>query len=36
MKNQSSENEFVITEKFIFDKNKLSKDPNNHFKIVDF
>ena len=32
MKNQSSENELVITEEFIFDQNKLSKDPNNHFK----
>ena len=29
---QSSENNFVITEEFIFDQNKLSKDPNNHFK----
>ena len=33
MKNQSSENKLVITEEFIFDQNKLSKDPNNHFKI---
>ena len=32
MKNQSSENKLVITEEFIFDQNKLSKDPNNHFK----
>ena len=31
MKNQSSENKLVITEEFIFDQNKLSKDPNNHF-----
>ena len=29
--NQSSENKLVITEEFIFDQNKLSKDPNNHF-----
>ena len=32
MKKQSSENKLVITEEFIFDQNKLSKDPNNHFK----
>ena len=31
MKNQSSENELVITEEFIFDQNKLSKDRNNNF-----
>ena len=36
MKNQSSENKLVITEEFIFDQNKLSKDPNNHFKSVFF
>ena len=34
MKKQSSENKLVITEKFIFDQNKLSKDPNNNFKII--
>ena len=33
MKNQSSENKLVITEQFIFDQNKLSKDRNNHFNI---
>ena len=27
MKKQSSENKLVITEEFIFDQNKLSKDP---------
>ena len=32
MKKQSSENKLVITEEFIFDQNKLSKDPNDHFK----
>ena len=32
MKNQRSENKLVITEEFIFDQNKLLKDPNNHFK----
>ena len=32
MKVQSSENKLVINEEFIFDQNKLSKDPNNHFK----
>ena len=32
MKDQSSENKLVITEEFILDQNKLSKDPNNHFK----
>ena len=32
MKKQSSENKLVITEELIFDQNKLSKDPNNHFK----
>ena len=32
MKNQSSENKLVITEEFIFDQNKLSKDLNSHFK----
>ena len=31
---QSSENKLVITEEFIFDQNKLSKDPNNHFNMV--
>ena len=31
MKNQSSKNKLVITEEFIFDQNKLSKDPNYHF-----
>ena len=35
MKNKSSENKLVITEEFIFDQNKLSKDPNNHFKVSD-
>ena len=34
MKNQSSENKLVITEEFIFDQNKLSKDPNNHFNCI--
>ena len=34
MKNQSSENKLVITEEFIFDQNKLSKDRNNHFKDI--
>ena len=34
MKNQSSDNKLVISEEFIFDQNKLSKDPNNHFKLV--
>ena len=34
MKKQSSENKLVITEEFIFDQNKLSKDPNNHFKYI--
>ena len=29
---QRSENKLVITEEFTFDQNKLSKDPNNHFK----
>ena len=33
MKKQSSENKLVITEEFIFDQNKLSKDPNNHFNL---
>ena len=33
MKKQSSENKLVITEEFIFDQNKLSKDQNNHFKL---
>ena len=33
MKVQSSENKLVITEEFIFDQNKLTSDPNNHFKI---
>ena len=33
-KNQSSENKLVITEECIFDQNKLSKDPNNHFKLL--
>ena len=33
MKNQSSENKLVITDEFIFYQNKLSKDPNNHFKL---
>ena len=33
MKKQSSENKLVITEEFNFDQNKLSKDPNNRFKI---
>ena len=33
MKKQSCENKQVITEEFIFDQNKLSKDPNNHFKV---
>ena len=28
------ENKLVITEEFIFDQNKLSKDPNNHFKFI--
>ena len=31
MKKKGSENKLVITEEFIFDQNKLSKDPNNHF-----
>ena len=31
MKVQSSENKLVITEKFIFDQNKLPSDPNIHF-----
>ena len=35
MKNQSSENKFLITKEFIFDQNKLSKDPNNRFKRRD-
>ena len=34
MKNQSSENKLVITEEFIFDQNKLSKDPNNNFNVT--
>ena len=34
MKKQSSENKLVITEEFIFDQNKLSKDPNNHFNYL--
>ena len=34
MKNQGSENKLVITEEFIFDQNKLSKDPNNHFNKI--
>ena len=34
MRNQSSENNLVITEEFIFDQNKLSKDPNNHFNKI--
>ena len=33
MKKQSSENKLVITEEFIFDQNKFSKDQNNHFKL---
>ena len=33
MKVQSSENKLVITEEFIFDQNKLTSDPNNHFKV---
>ena len=33
MKKQSSKNKLVITEEFIFDQNKLSKDPNNHFNL---
>ena len=33
MKNQSSENKLVITEEFIFDQNKLSKDLINHSKV---
>ena len=32
MKKQSSENKLVITEEFIFDQNKLSKDLNNQIK----
>ena len=32
MKVQSSENKLVITEEFVFDQNKLTSDPNNHFK----
>ena len=36
MKKQSSENKLVITKEFIFDQNKLSKDPNNHFNNVYF
>ena len=34
MRNQSSENKLVITEESIFDQNKLSKDPNNHFNKI--
>ena len=34
MKKQSSENKLVITEELIFDQNKLSKDPNNHFNLI--
>ena len=33
MKIQSSENKLVITEEFIFDQNKLSKDWNNHSQL---